>query len=96
MTSDSLHETVVVVTGTFLSSLMVDNLQPGGEREGFLLGKTTLRTVQVNNDVQSVVPTEQRRVVLSDFLSCDRIGEFYSSTGRLAGGKLTSLFDDPV
>ena len=31
-------------------------------QEGFLLGKTVLQTVQVNNDVQSAVPLEQRRI----------------------------------
>ena len=31
-------------------------------QEGFLLGKTVLQMVQVNNDVQSAVPLEQRRI----------------------------------
>ena len=32
MASEDFHETVVVVTGTFMSGLMVDNLRPGGEQ----------------------------------------------------------------
>ncbi|XP_043211712.1 BRCA1-A complex subunit Abraxas 1-like [Amphibalanus amphitrite] len=95
MTSDTFHDTVVVMTGTLLSSLLADNLQPGSDKEGFLLGKTVVQTVQVNNDVQSDIPLEQTRIVLSDFLSCGRTGEFYSNTGRLDNEKLTSLFDDP-
>ena len=31
-------------------------------QEGFLLGKTVMQTVQVNNDVQSDVPLEQKRI----------------------------------
>ena len=32
MTTDTFHDTVVVMTGTLLSSLMVDNMQPGSEK----------------------------------------------------------------
>ncbi|XP_037078137.1 BRCA1-A complex subunit Abraxas 1-like isoform X2 [Pollicipes pollicipes] len=94
MDLNDFHDITITMTGTVLSSLIHENLQPGGEKEGFLLGKSTVEEVQVNNDYHSNVPCQQKRIVLTDFWSSGRVGEFYTGAGRLEPDKLTALFEN--